>query len=116
MENIDNIHFITIVAGDNPDSIMEYFKLSEIDEPWIVYHYEDREQLLILQIWQLKMTSQSFECRTILFFQSSMTRLASKPEHLKGKFQEDLHMQLLDFVCRNLSLQHQANTLCAARL
>ena len=43
MENIDNIHFITIVAGDNPDSIMEYFKLSEINEPWIVYHYEDRE-------------------------------------------------------------------------
>ena len=46
MENIDNIHFITIVAGDNPESIMECFKLSEIDEPWIVYHYEDREQLL----------------------------------------------------------------------
>ena len=46
MENIDNIHFIAIVAGDNPESIMECFKLSEIDEPWIVYHYEDREQLL----------------------------------------------------------------------
>ena len=45
MENIDNIHFIAIVAGDNPESIMECFKLSEIDEPWIVYHYEDREQL-----------------------------------------------------------------------